>query len=235
MPKSFEKKKNSALKYFILLPILLLLVVFVGVMRKIEYFTSDPTREKDCPPIFPGNSINNTLTINKSQINNLIPLSQRGGTINDASCLNRTNIYGLVRVYSVEDIKRAILFAQDNKLKVSIAGVKHSMGGQAFAKDALVLDMTGFNKMSLDKENKTLKVESGASWHDIQNYLNQENLAIKSMQSIDIFTVGGTVSVNGHGTNHKVGSIASTIKSMTLMIPNGKIVTICGTHIPELF
>ena len=59
---------------------------------------------------------------------------QRGGTINDASCLNRTPIQGMVgrSARSTTSATRCNT-PRANGLKVVTAGVKHSMGGQAFA------------------------------------------------------------------------------------------------------
>ena len=76
--------------------------------------------------------------------------SQLGGSINDASCLSKTEIYGIVEVHSIEDITKTLAFARDNKLPVTTAGVRHSMGGQAFRKGGIVLDMRGFNKIVLN-------------------------------------------------------------------------------------
>jgi FAD/FMN-containing dehydrogenase len=43
-------------------------------------------------------------------------------------------VYGVVKVKTEDDIRAALSYARENGLKVSIAGVRHSMGGQAFAK-----------------------------------------------------------------------------------------------------
>ena len=80
-----------------------------------------------------------------------IPFLQKGGTIDDISCLNKTSVYGIVKADKVEDVKNAISFAKENNLKTSIAGIRHSMGGQSFFKNAVVIDMAGFNKMSVKK------------------------------------------------------------------------------------
>src|SRR5206468_25398 len=80
----------------------------------------------------------------------VIAWKQRGGTLNDSSCLNRTPVFGVVRVESVDDVRNALRFAKEQHLKVSIAGIRHSQGGQAFAKHAVVLDMTTFNRMRFD-------------------------------------------------------------------------------------
>jgi FAD/FMN-containing dehydrogenase len=205
---------------------------------EVNRLSANPVGEKDCPPVFADATISNNTQINVE----LSPLSQgellkwkqKGGTINDVSCLDRTPVYGIVQVTSVEDIKNALIFAKENKLKVSMAGVRHSMGGQAFYKNNLVFDMTKFNQMSLDEENKILTVQSGATWHDIQNYLHPK-FAVKAMQSTDIFTVGGSISVNAHGMDHLAGSVGSSIRSMRVMLADGSIMNVRPEENAELF
>jgi len=98
-------------------------------------------------------------------------------TINDVSTLNETRVYDIIKVTSINDIQNALRLAKENNLQISLAGARHSMGGQAFFKDALVLDMTEFNTIvSLDETNKTITVQSGATWHDIQIFLNKKKI-----------------------------------------------------------
>lgn len=160
---------------------------------------------------------------------------QKGGTINDVSCLNQTPVYGIVRIKTIEDIQNAVLYAKKNNLKISIAGARHSMGGQAFAHNALILDMVDYNKAVLDESHQWVTVESGMLWHDLQYFLHKEGLAVKAMQSSSIFTVGGSVSVNAHGMDFRVGSVASTIRSMRIVDAQGTIQTISRSENPELF
>ncbi|MCK6624578.1 MAG: FAD-binding oxidoreductase [Anaerolineae bacterium] len=227
--------KKLLTKPLVLIAFILIFTVSV-VARKIYVYSADPSGEKDCPPLFPtlaGDPAKPTA-IDLKTPSIALPWSQKGGTINDASCLNKTYIYGLVQVKTIEDIKNALLFARENSLKVSLAGVKHSMGGHAFYQNALVLDMTHFNHMSLDEENKLLTVQSGASWHDIQNFLHPR-FAVKAMQSTDIFTVGGSISVNAHGMDHQVGALGRTIRSMRVMLADGSIQRVSRIENPELF
>lgn len=184
-----------------------LLIVFCTYTGfTIFYYSTAPLSVYDCPNIQP----------------NAADFSQT--TINDASCLNQTTIHTIVSVKSIEDIRNALETAHKKNLYVSIAGRRHSMGGQAFFKNALVIDMREFNQiLSLDEKSKTLTVQSGCTWHDIQNFLNSKNLAVKAMQSTDIFTVGGSLSVNAHGMDHNVGALAGTINSFTIMLADGTI------------
>lgn len=204
---------------------------------EVNRLSADPVSEKDCPPVFaeaaPGNTDVN-VQISPLSAGERLKWQQKGGTINDVSCLDRTSVFGIVQITSVEDIKNALLFARENKLKVSMAGVRHSMGGQAFFKNNLVLDMKGFNKIQLNEAERTITVESGATWHDIQNFLHPK-FAVKAMQSTDIFTVGGSISVNAHGMDHLAGSVGSSIRSMRVMLGDGSIVNVGPEENAELF
>lgn len=206
--------------------------------QKVYEYSADPVGEKDCPPLVadaaPAAAGVGAPTSANVAAAPALPWAQQGGKINDASCLNRTSIYGIVQVKTVEDIKNALLYAKANHLKVSIAGVRHSMGGQAFFKNALVLDMTRFNTMSLDEHSRVLTVQSGATWHAIQNFLHPK-YAVKAMQSTDIFTIGGSISVNAHGMDHQAGAVGRTIRSMRVMLPDGSVQRASRTENPELF
>ena len=153
------------------------------------------------------------------------PFAQRGGTINDASCLNRTPVYGIAEAADAAGVARALDFARRHGLKVTAAGARHSMGGQSFVRGGLVLDMRGMNRMALDRERLELTVESGARWADLQRFLDARGCAVKAMQSINIFSLGGALSVNGHGIAHDPGAVAATVRSLRVMTAAGEIVT----------
>src|SRR5690606_7072778 len=70
--------------------------------------------------------------------------------------------------------------------------------------------------------------------HDIQNVLHPR-FAVKAMQSTDIFSVGGSLSVNAHGMDHHVGSIAGTVRAMRVMLADGAVVTCSREDNPDLF
>jgi FAD/FMN-containing dehydrogenase len=163
-----------------------------------------------------------------------LPWKATGGTLNDASGLSETPVYGVVAVTDRQHVADALAFAKANGLKVSMAAVRHSMGGHAFDDNALVLDMTGFNKVTLDEAARTVTVEPGATWHQIQNLIHPR-FAVKAMQSTDIFSVGGSVSVNAHGMDHQAGAIAGSIRRLELMLADGSIVACSHEENADLF
>lgn len=214
-------------------------VALAGVygLRKAQYLAADPTGEKsDCAPAPQG--IDDTRP-DLAKVRAIKPLegvtwSQMGGSINDVTCLNKTDIFGIVEVKSVEDIGKVLAFARDNGLTVTAAGVRHSMGGQAFRKGGVVLDMRRFNAIRVNADAKTVTVQPGATWHDIQNVLHPR-FAVKAMQSTDIFTVGGSISVNAHGMDHQSGAMARSIRAMRVMLADGSVQDVSRERNRELF
>ena len=204
--------------------------------KKVSDYSSPPTQSKTCDFVFPEDpGDNKPTTIVAKPADHSIQLKQQGGFINDASCLNKTRVYGIVEVRSIEDVRSALAFARANHLKVSIAGQRHSMGGQAFSKDGLVLDMRDFNAITLDRNRKLMCVQAGATWAQVQQLIDSEGLSVQAMQSINVFTIGGSISVNAHGIAHRPGPVASTVQSMRIMLANGEIKNASTTENPDLF
>jgi len=160
---------------------------------------------------------------------------RRGGSVNDASCLNRTRVYGVVRPRSIADVRQALAFAGQHDLVVSIAGTQHAMGGQASHPGSLVLDMRGFDSVTVDEVGRTATVQSGATWHRVLQSVHPAGLSVATMPSIDVLSVGGTVSVNAHGLDFRAGSLSSTIRSLRVMLADGTVHRVSRTQEADLF
>lgn len=191
---------------------------------------ADPVAPKDCAATLPDLPPVAAAAARVPEPN----WSQRGGTVNDASCLNRTAVAGVVAVRSEADVARALDYARAHRLPVSAAGVKHSMGGQAFRAGGVMLDMRGLNAIRLDPARRTVTVGAGATWHDIQNAIHPR-FSVKAMQSTDIFSVGGSISVNAHGMDHRAGALMNSIRSMRVMLADGRVVAASRQENPDLF
>lgn len=197
--------------------------------------TAEPTAARACEFTWPARGQDAPAVADEALDGSTLRVLQRGGTINDASCLNRTPVYAIVEVRSEDDVRAALALARDQGLKVTPAGQRHSMGGHSFIRGGLVLDMRGLDRIEVDRDAMTMTVGSGASWKAVQAVLDPMGLAVKAMQSINIFTVGGTLSVNAHGVAHDPGQIAPTVRSMRVMLSSGEVLRASRTENPELF
>ncbi|MCZ6672840.1 MAG: FAD-binding oxidoreductase [Verrucomicrobia bacterium] len=231
------KKIRFTSKKFIFSAAAILIAVLTLITGIKTYdLAAAPIKERDCDFVYPRQDNNTEPSINELTLDEAgVEIQQIGGVINDASCLNKTNVYGIIQIKTEEDVARALKFAREHELKITPAGKRHSMGGQSFSKGGLVLDMRGLNEVQVVEESLTMNVQSGASWKEIQAVLDPKGLAVKAMQSINIFTVGGTLSVNAHGIDHDPGQIGPTVRSMRVMLADGTIRRVSPTENRELF
>ena len=156
--------------------------------------------------------------------------------IHDVSRLFPAHVKEIVQGQEEEALTQAVKMAKEKDLKVSIAGSKHSQGGHAFYKDSVWLDMSAYNKvLELNENEKTITVQSGTTWKQIQDFINPYGLSIKVMQSSNIFTVGGSLSSNVHGRDPKYGTIIETVDSFRLLTADGVIKEVSRTENEELF
>jgi len=156
-------------------------------------------------------------------------------TLNDNGGINATPISFIVNVKSETDILRAIQQANKQHIPIAIMGKQHSQGGQTLIHKAIELNMLPFNKvLAINKQKKQVTVQSGIVWGDLQKAINPYNLAIKSMQSPNIFTVGGSMSVNAHGDDFRSGSVGNSIIAFHILLANGKKVYVNPVTQPDL-
>jgi decaprenylphospho-beta-D-ribofuranose 2-oxidase len=139
-------------------------------------------------------------------------------------------------VREVEPLRSVLREAKQRRLKVSVAGSRHSQGGHTYTAGGVVLDMRGFNRVrAVDPAAMTVTVESGATWDEVQRAIAPRGLAIKVMQSSNIFTVGGTLSANAHGRDIDVTQVVEVVESFRLLLADGTVVSVSRDENPELF
>ncbi len=101
------------------------------------------------------------------------------------------------------------------------------MGKQSIRRDAIHIDLSSLNGMRM--EDGLLRVQAGARWKDILQFLAPLGLSVEVMQSNADFSIGGTLSVNAHGWQPNRSPVSSTVKKINLMDTNGK-VRACSRH-----
>jgi FAD/FMN-containing dehydrogenase len=162
------------------------------------------------------------------------------GYTNDASQLNLTKIDTIIKVPNnkteIENqLKNILKYAKENKLKISIAGARHSMGGHTIYPNGIVLNMLPYKQMELDTTNNILTIGSGALWEDALKYLDKYGKSIAIIQAFSSFSIGGSISVNGHGWQKNLPPISASVISFNLLTENGEIINCSRQENQELF
>ena len=160
-------------------------------------------------------------------------LKTKGKIINDITQLNPVIVAKVEVPKNIAELQH-IIKNTDNP--ISIGGGRFSMGGQTASTNSTHVDMRKLNKIiEFSVENKTIKVEAGIRWCDIQHFVDEHDLSIKIMQTYSNFTVGGALSVNCHGRYIGLGALILSVKSLEIILANGVLVHASREENSDLF
>ncbi|WP_410981557.1 FAD-dependent oxidoreductase [Bacillus cereus] len=156
--------------------------------------------------------------------------------MSDVGRLLPTKIKRVENVADEQALTKLVTDANVSSEKISIAGMQHSQGGQTYYPNGTVLDMKRYNKiLDFDSEKKRIRVQSGVTWDDIQKKVNPYGLAVQVMQSQNIFTVGGSLSVNVHGRDIRHEALIDTVESFRLLMADGTVKNVSREENADLF
>ena len=153
--------------------------------------------------------------------------------VNDVTQLHPVRVMAIVAPSSIEDVQEAL---RRTSGPVSIGGGRFSMGGQTASPNSLHFDMRSMNRiLAFSPEQRTIRVQPGVRWCDIQRFVDPHGLAVKIMQTYANFTVGGALSVNCHGRYVGLGPVVLSVREIKLALHDGTIVDASPEMNPELF
>ena len=138
-----------------------------------------------------------------------------------------------IKPKSEQQIVDAIISTQG---PILVSGVHYSLGGDVTYPGSLYLDMSDFNQvLKLDVEKKLITVQTGISWQQIQQQIDAHDLALKIMPDAVDFSVGGSLSVNAHGRFVREGAIINSVRSIRIILADGKVYEASPDENPALF
>jgi len=167
-----------------------------------------------------------------------------GIPVNDVhSQLSGARVFKIEQPTTVDQVRAAFKLAQSEEKSICIAGGRHSMGGQPFADQAVMLDIRKMNKiLSFDTQNGIIELESGVQWPQLLEFL-QNNTGAGEKQwtfsqkqtGADKLTMGGSLSANIHGRGLALAPFINDIESFKLINARGDLLECSRSANPELF
>ncbi|HLD68557.1 MAG TPA: FAD-binding oxidoreductase [Pseudomonas sp.] len=156
-----------------------------------------------------------------------------GEIVNDVTGLNPIEVAQVLAPTRLEQIVEAV---RAHPGPISIGGGRYSMGGQTATPGALQLDMRRFDQvLEFSKERREVRVQAGITWRKLLEYLDPHDLSPQIMQSYANFTVGGSLSVNVHGRYVGQGPMVLSVRSIRLVLADGRVFEASPTENAELF
>jgi FAD/FMN-containing dehydrogenase len=137
--------------------------------------------------------------------------------------------------HSVEDVVAAVAFARENDLPVTARGGGHNVAGLAVADDAVVIDLSAMNEVTVDTGHGTARAGGGAKLGDLDRATQAFGLAtpmgLQSETGIAGLTLGG-----GMGwLRRKYGLSCDQLASAQVVTADGNVLTASEEENSDLF
>jgi FAD/FMN-containing dehydrogenase len=141
----------------------------------------------------------------------------------------------IARCASAADVAAAVSFAAANDLEVTVRCGAHSMGGAAVADDALMIDLSRLNQVTVDPDSKRARVGGGALLADLDAATQEHGLAVPA-GVVSHTGVGGLTLGGGMGwLTRRFGLSIDNIVSVEIVTADGEIRRAAEDEHPDLF
>jgi len=152
------------------------------------------------------------------------------------SLYNNLSPAAVVVVTSQDDVRKALGFAAQNKLKVAPRGGGHSYIGASTANGAMVLDLRGLpGGVNFDQASGNVTVSAGTSLSAIQQALAGAGRAIPTGSCPTVGIAGLALGGGMGGDSRHAGLTCDALKSATVVLPSGDVVTASPGDHSDLF
>ena len=141
----------------------------------------------------------------------------------------------IARCSDVADVISCVNFARENDVLLAVRGGSHNGAGWGVADDALVIDLSSMRSVRVDPEERTVRVEGGARWGDVDHASHAFGLAIPT-GIISTTGVGGLTLGGGHGyLSRKYGLAIDNLLEADVILAEGRPVKASEEENEELF
>jgi FAD/FMN-containing dehydrogenase len=141
----------------------------------------------------------------------------------------------IVRATHARDVATAVSFARQHELLLTVRSGGHSLSGHSMADNALVIDLSGMNRFSIEPQSRVARVQPGVTSGDFAGPASKLGLALTTG---DTSSVGFGGLATGGGIGYMVRKHGLTIDhllSAQVVTADGAIVTASPDERPDLF
>ncbi len=141
----------------------------------------------------------------------------------------------IVRCSGVTDVRRAVEFAREHELLLSVRGGGHSAPGYGTNDGGLVIDLGALRGIRVDPLRRSVQAQGGVLWRELD----------RETQAFGLATTGGTVSNTGIGgltlggglgwLMGKHGLSIDNLLSADVVTADGAFQTVSAEHNPDLY
>lgn len=141
----------------------------------------------------------------------------------------------IARCIGTSDVVRAVKFANGNNLEITVKGGGHNSAGTAVSDGGFMIDLSMMRRVTVDKNNKTARVDGGCLLGDVDHETQLYGLAV-SAGIVSHTGVGGLTLGGGFGwISRKYGLTIDNLISADVVTADGKLVSASENENQDLF
>lgn len=141
----------------------------------------------------------------------------------------------IARCVDVADVMAAVAYGRENGLLTAIRGGGHNGAGLGTCDGGLVIDLSRMKGIRVDPAAKTVRVEPGCVWGDVDHATHAFGMATPS-GFISTTGVGGLTLGGGIGyLTRQYGLTIDNLLSVDMVLADGSFVTASDDENPDLF
>ncbi|KAJ6114848.1 hypothetical protein N7486_000626 [Penicillium sp. IBT 16267x] len=141
----------------------------------------------------------------------------------------------VVIVTSSHEVSLVVSFASRHYIPLVIQGGGYSTSGASSTLGGIVISLTAMRKVLVDRASKTVAVQGGATWEDVDQAVAREGLAVVGCTSSAV-GVGGTTLGGGFGwLTGRHGLVIDNLLSVKMVLADGHVVTASVAENQDLF
>ena len=137
--------------------------------------------------------------------------------------------------HSVDDVRNAVIFANERNLLISVKGGGHSLPGKSTCDGGMMIDLSQMHGTDVDTDARTVRIQGGALLGHLDNAALEHGLmtttGIVSHTGVGGFTLGG-----GYGRVDRLFGLGiDNVLAATIVTANGEVVTASEDENADLF
>lgn len=140
----------------------------------------------------------------------------------------------IARCAHAGDVATAVRFAADHGLPLAVRGGGHNVAGTAVVNDGLVVDLSAMREVRVDGSGRTVHVQGGATWADVDRVTAPLGLATPGGVVSETGVAGLALSGGVSNQRRRDGMTVDNLVAADVVLADGRQVRASAAEHPDL-